>query len=245
MREHHCFSLQFRLRDNEGYNRRLASPVAQALSGMQYLATHRGPLAAPSYDVIGFMKTRDDLDRVDAQILMAPWTTQPMVPGKAIGLEREPGMQCIGYVLRPVSEGSVRITSLDPQAPAAIETGYFDAAADRETGVRIFRKMREIFGHEPIASRLVAETQPGPTVDSDDDIIAANLDAGPCGYHAIGTCAMGKDDGDVVDPDLRVRGVENLRVMDCSVLPVMVAGNLNAPMMAMASRAAEVILAAR
>jgi choline dehydrogenase-like flavoprotein len=245
MREHHCFALQFRLRENEGYNRRLASSLAQTLSGAQYLATRRGPLAAPSYDVVGFVKTRDDLDRVDGQILMAPWTTQPMVPGKEIGLEREPGMQCIGYVLRPVSEGSVRITSLDPQAPAAIETGYFDAGSDRETGVRIFRTMREIFGHEPIASRIVSETQPGSAVQSDDDVIAANLDSGACGYHAIGTCAMGLDDADVVDPDLRVRGIENLRVMDCSVLPVMVAGNLNAPMMAMASRASELILAAR
>src|SRR5262249_24042122 len=64
-------------------------------------------------------------------------------------------------------------------------------------------------------------------------------------YHAIGTCAMGPDDADVVDPAVRVRGVENLRIMDCSVLPIMVAGNLNGPMMAMASRAADLILEAR
>jgi len=245
MREHHCFALQFRLRENEGYNRKLATPWAQAMSGVQYLATRKGALAAPSYDIVGFMKTRPDLDRVDAQILMAPWTTEPPVPGKAIGLERQPGMQCIGYVLRPESEGTVHITSLDPQAPPAIETGYFSAPYDRETGVRIFEQMRAIFANEPIAARISSETQPGADVESDDDVIEANMAKGYCGYHAIGTCAMGRDDDDVVDPDLRVRGVENLRVMDCSVLPVMVAGNLNGPMMAMASRAAETILAAR
>src|SRR5262249_34607045 len=151
----------------------------------------------------------------------------------------------IGYVLRPESEGTVHITSLDPQAPPAIETGYFTAPHDRETGVRIFKQMRSIFAKEPIASHISSEIEPGPGVETDDYIIETNMATGYCGYHAIGACAMGTDDDDVVDPELRVRGVENLRVMDCSVLPVMVAGNLNAPMMAMASRAAEMILSAR
>jgi choline dehydrogenase len=246
MREHHCFALQFRLRENLGYNRKLSSPLAQAMSGIQYLATRRGALAAPSFDIVGFMKTRPDLDRVDAQILMAPWTTEPPVPGKAIGLEREPGMQCIGYVLRPDSEGTVHLTGSDPDAPLEIDSNYFTTEHDRETGVRIFRRMREIFALDPIAGRIAKETQPGTGVgDDDDDVIEANLAHGHCGYHAIGTCAMGPHDADVVDPALRVRGVDNLRIMDCSVLPIMVAGNLNGPMMAMASRAADLILEAR
>jgi len=245
MREHHCFALQFRLRENLGYNRRLSSPLAQAMSGIQYLATKRGALAAPSYDIVGFMKTRPDLDRVDAQILMAPWTTEPPVPGKAIGLEREPGMQCIGYVLRPDSEGTVHLTGSDPDAPLEIDSNYFTTEHDRQTGVRIFRRMREIFANDPVAGRIAKETQPGAGVEDDDDVIEANFAHGYCGYHAIGTCAMGPDDADVVDPALRVRGVDNLRIMDCSVLPIMVAGNLNGPMMAMASRAADLILEAR
>jgi len=245
MREHHCFALQYRLRENLGYNRKLSSPLAQAMSGIQYLATRKGALAAPSYDIVGFLKTRPELDRVDGQILMAPWTTVPPVPGKAIGLEREPGMQCIGYVLRPDSEGTVRITGSDPDAALEIDSNYFTTDHDRETGVQIFRKMREIFASDPIAGRIVTETQPGPGVEADDDVIEANLAHGYCGYHAIGTCAMGPDDTDVVDPELRVRGVDNLRVMDCSVLPVMVAGNLNGPMMAMAARAADLILESR
>ena len=242
MREHHCFALQYRLRENLGYNRKLSSPLAQAMSGIQYLATKKGALAAPSYDIVGFMKTRPELDRVDAQILMAPWTTEPPEPGKAIGLERQPGMQCIGYVLRPDSEGTVHITGSDPDAMLEIDSNYFTTEHDRETGVRIFKRMREIFARDPIASRILTETQPGPTVQEDADVIEANLAHGYCGYHAIGTCAMGPDDADVVDSELRVRGVDNLRVMDCSVLPVMVAGNLNGPMMAMAARTADLIL---
>jgi choline dehydrogenase-like flavoprotein len=245
MREHHCFLLQMRLRENIGYNRKLSSPVAQLTSGIQYLTTRGGALAAPSYDVVGFMKTRPDLDRVDAQILMAPWTTEPQVPGKEVGLEREPGLQCIGYVLRPDSEGTVQITGADPDAPLDIDPNFYATEHDREIGVRIFERMRSIFRSSPIAERIASETVPGPGVQDDEDVIQENLERGYCGYHAIGTCAMGTNDDAVVDPQLRVRGVDNLRIMDCSVLPVMVAGNLNGPMMAMAARAAEVILADR
>jgi choline dehydrogenase-like flavoprotein len=116
---------------------------------------------------------------------------------------------------------------------------------DRRVGMDIFRRMRELFSTEPIAKRIKAETLPGPAVQGEQDIIDAGLEHAYCGYHATGTCAMGPRDDDVVDSQLRVRGVERLRVVDCSVLPVMVSGNLNGPVMAMAWRAADLILGRR
>jgi choline dehydrogenase-like flavoprotein len=243
MREHRCVTLQFRLNENLGYNKELSSPVAQVLSGARYLATRRGALAAPSYDVVGFLKTRPELDRPDGQVLMAPWTTAPIAPGEPIALEREAGLQCIGFVSRPDSEGSVSITSSDPDAPLDIVTNYFTTEHDRAIGAAIFRKIREMFSNAPIAGRITRETLPGAALEGgdDDSIIDSALEHGYCGYHAVGTCAMGTADTDVVDSQLRVRGVEHLRVVDCSVLPIMVAGNLNGPIMAMAWRAADVI----
>jgi choline dehydrogenase len=241
MREHRCFTLQFRLRDNVGYNRQLATQFAQNVTGARYLATRKGPLAAPAYNVIGFTKTRAGLDRPDAQLLMAPFTTAPPEAGKGPELEREPGVQCIGFISRPDSEGSVNITGADPDAPLDITPNYFDTDHDQEIGVGIVRKIRELFAQEPIASRLVRETLPGTDVQSRDDVINAGLDHGYCGYHAVGTCAMGPDAADVVDGDLRVRGVDGLRVVDCSVFPRMVAGNLNGPIMAFAHLAAQMI----
>jgi choline dehydrogenase-like flavoprotein len=117
MREHRCFAIQFRLNRNVGYNRKLATPAQQALTGLQYLATRKGPLASGAYDVVGFFKTSPELDRPDAQILMAPFSAAPFEAGKELGLEREPGIQAIGYILRPDSEGHVAITSADPTAP--------------------------------------------------------------------------------------------------------------------------------
>ena len=176
---------------------------------------------------------------------MAPFSAAPYESGKELGLEREPGIQAIGFILRPDSEGSVTITSSDPTAPLDIVPNFFATQHDRDTGVALFRGMRELFSQSPIANYLATEITPGTGVTSDDAIIDAALDKGYCGYHAVGTCAMGPADDDVVDSSLRVRGVDNLRVMDCSVMPIMVAGNLNAPAMAMAYRAADIILTAQ
>ena len=242
MREHRCFVVQYRLADDLGYNRLLSTPPRQVLSAARYLTTRRGPLAAPAFDIAGFFRTTSEPARPDAQLLVAPYSLAPEVPGKVPEVEREPGILGLGYVLRPTSEGSVHITSADPEVPPVITANYFRSAYDRTVGASLFRTMRKLFESGPIADRIVAETLPGPSVRSDEDIVNAAMEHGRCGYHAVSTCAMGPDEKDVVDSRLRVRGVRALRIVDCSVMPTMVSGNLNAPVMAMAWRAADLIL---
>ncbi|MFJ8021825.1 GMC family oxidoreductase [Streptomyces sp. NPDC096311] len=242
MCEHRCFVVQYRLKDDLGYNKALSTPLRQAMTGAKYLATRRGPLAAPAFDVVAFFKTCPELARPDAQLLIAPVSLLPDVPGKETGVEREPGVMGLGYVLRPTAEGSLHITSADPEAALTITPNYYGSAHDRTVGTALFRRMRELFETAPIADRITSETLPGPAVQDDQEIIDAGLDHGRCGYHAVGTCAMGPTEDDVVDSQLRVRGVEGLRVVDCSVMPTMVSGNLNAPIMAMAWRAADLVL---
>jgi choline dehydrogenase-like flavoprotein len=152
-------------------------------------------------------------------------------------------MMCVAYALRPNSEGSLRITSADPDAALDIDPNYLATEHDRTTSVDLVRGLRRLFGTEPLATRIEHETVPGPGVQGDQEIIDAGLELGGCGYHTIGTCAMGPNDDDVVDPQLRVRGVTGLRVVDASVLPTMVSGNLNGPVSAVAWRAADIILA--
>jgi choline dehydrogenase-like flavoprotein len=202
-----------------------------------------GYAAAPSFDIVGFFKTRPGLDRPDAQFQIAPFSVLPLEPGQALEIEREPGMACVAYVLRPDSEGSIRITAADPEAPLDIDPNYFTTEHDRTTAVGVFRGMRRLFATAPLAERIERETLPGPAIQSDQEILDAGLDMGSCGYHAIGTCAMGPND-DVVDPCLRVRGVANLRVVDASVLPIMISGNLNGPVSALAWRAVDFIAGA-
>ena len=124
----------------------------------------------------------------------------------------------------------------------AIDANYLSTDHDLEVGLGVFRRMRAIFESEALASFVDHETLPGASVKDDRELVEVALEKGYCGYHAVGTCGMGPNEGAIVDSRLRVRSVEGLRIMDCSVLPFMVAGNLNGPMMAMASAAADVIL---
>ena len=238
LREHRVFMLQLRLAEDLGYNRLLGTRAAE----QEYRTTRRGPLAAPACDVVAFFKTRPELDRPDAQLQIAAFSILPPEPGAPLQIERDPGMLCLGFILRPVSEGSIRLTSSDPDAPLDIDANYFATEHDRTTAVDVFRTMRRLFATEPLAHRIERETVPGHEVQADQEIIEAGLTMGTPGYHAIGTCAMGPNDDDVVDARLRVRGVRRLRVVDASVLPIMVSGNLNGPVSALAWRAADLIL---
>ena len=241
MREHRCIPLKLRLNTELGYNRLLSTKSGQAIAGLRYLSTRKGPLAAPAFDIVSFLKTDPDLDRVDGQVLLGAFTIPAYNFGEPVILEHEPGMTALGTVLRPTSEGSVSITSANPATPLLVEPNYLITDHDRKTGANVLRRMRELMATSPIADRIARETFPGPRVQTDDEIVDSALDGGYCGYHAIGTCAMGPHDDDVVDSRLRVRGVDALRVVDCSVLPIMVSGNLNGPIMAIAWRAADFI----
>ncbi|MFC0003213.1 GMC family oxidoreductase [Micromonospora siamensis] len=242
LREHRPMRLQHRLAEPGGYNPLLNNALGQGLAGLRYLLTRRGPLALPVHDVIAYVKSRPELDRPDAYLLMAPFSAAPPRPGRALELEQEPGVMCLGTVCRPDSEGSLAVTAADPRTPPAIVTEYFGTAHDRRAAVDTFRRMRELFATGPIAKRVVAETIPGPGVRTDEEIVEAALAYGYCGYHAVGTCAMGPTDEHVVDAQLRVRGVAGLRVVDASVLPTLVAGFINGPVSALAWRAADLIL---
>lgn len=190
---------------------------------------------------MAFVKTDPGADRPDAQVMLGPWTLPTYNMGDPVAIEREAGASCLGMVLRPTSEGALEITSSDPGAPVRIDPNYLGTEYDRAATANLLRRMRAIFEQSPLAEHVSHETYPGPAVQSDEELVDAALDGGYCGYHATGTCAMGPSDDDVVDNQLRVRGVDGLRVVDCSVLPTMVAGNLNGPMMAMAWRAADFI----
>jgi len=238
--EHRVLSVQFRLNKPLSHNREYRGARLYA-NALKYLCTRRGVMASGAYEVGAFVHTQDDAARADAQILMAPYSYD--LSSGALEIEKGNGMACLGFILRPDSRGTLRLRSADPAQPPLIRPNYLSTAHDREIALKLLRLIRRYAAQAPLADCISAETLPGAQVQSDDEILDAWRQMGACGFHTVGTCRMGAADDDdaVLDPRLRVRGVEALRVVDCSAFPFMIAGNTNAPVMALAARAADLI----
>ena len=209
-------------------------------STLQYYFTRRGPMSAAAYEIGGWFRTRPGLNRPDAQVLVAPFSFD--FAKQRQDVERFPGMHVVVYSLRPTSRGRIHITTRDPDAAASFQPNYRANEVDRQSMIGAVRRVRDYVRQPPLAAMIAEETMPGPHYETDDQIIEAYDTYGTCAYHAVGSCRMGKDEQSVVDPQLRVRGVDGLRVMDTSIMPVVPAGNTQGPTMAMAWRAADLIL---
>jgi choline dehydrogenase-like flavoprotein len=236
--EHRALRMQWRLRRELSLNRefrglRLARNVAR------YYLTHTGPMTGAAIDMRAAFRSSPELDHADiqAQIGLYSWD----LAGEGGALETAPGFCAVVNPIRPASRGSIHITSTRPHDPPAIDPRYGMNAMDRMLTVVAARRLRDWAAQAPLAALIEAETAPGPAAQSDEDILAALDTYGVAGMHTVGSCRMGRDAGSVVDPQLRVRGVEGLRVVDASVFPFIPAGNTNAPVLALAWQAARVI----
>ncbi|NDF04366.1 MAG: choline dehydrogenase, partial [Betaproteobacteria bacterium] len=145
--------------------------------------------------------------------------------------------------LRPESRGQLRLRSADPFDAPSMSPRYLSTALDRKTAVAAVRLARSIAQSAPMRTYVDREHKPGPSCQTDDEILEFVRNTGATIFHPSGTCKMGCDDASVVDEQLRVRGVERLRVVDCSVMPTLVSGNTNAAAVAIAERAAVLIKA--
>lgn len=240
MREHFLLSLQFHLKHAEDSQNDCYSGFGLVRSMTRYLLKRHGPMAEGSHQLAAFVRTRPELDRPDAQLMFAPYSLEMDSP--AMDMNRTPGMIFFGYPLRNTSQGSVRIQSADPRKPAVIDPNYLSTDYDRRASIGLVHYIRRFIAQESLKPLVGEEMHYTAGARSDDEILDAYRRYGQSGYHASGTCRMGTDEAAVVDPRLRVNGVHGLRVMDCSIYPELLSGNTNAPTMALASRAADLLL---
>jgi choline dehydrogenase len=195
-----------------------------------------GPLTSNVAEVGGFLRTREGLDAPDIQLHFAAamFAAEGLVPADAHGLA------CGACVLKPRSRGYVAVGSPDPTAKPIIVHNYYDDADDLRTAIDGVRTVMEIGRRSPLAG-CISGPLFVPASDSDADIEAHVRATTQTLYHPVGTCRMGSDETSVLDTELRVRGVEGLRVVDASVMPTVPRGNTNAPTIALAERAADLI----
>jgi choline dehydrogenase len=242
LREHLVFRIQYRLSGDYSQNKE-HSGWRVMLHGIRYMLTHGGLMSDPPYDVTAFVRTQKNLSRPDAQIVIGNMSMSIAEEGFTVDvkLEDQPGASIIGYNMRPESRGSVLIKSADPTAALQVIANYLSDPRDKATAIGTVHFMRSLFEHPLVKPYVKDELLPGPSVRTDEQILAAYDKVSGPGYHAIGTCRMGIDAASVVDEKLRVRGVTNLRVADISIFPTLVSGNTQGPAMAAAWRAAEII----
>jgi choline dehydrogenase len=197
----------------------------------------RGPMASFGAEAGGFARSRGDRPAPDLQFGAIPGP--PPLPELGPPTQRAVGTLVGAVQVR--SRGRVMLASADPAAGPVVDPAYFADEADLEVLVAGVRMAREISASQPLAGITAGEIMPGAGVDDDDRVRDWVRATAGTMFHPTGTCAMGGAAETVCDPELRVRGVEALRVVDASVMPVSPRGNTNAPTIAVAERAADLI----
>jgi choline dehydrogenase len=212
-----------------------------ALNILRWYLTGKGSPAQSPLTVQGFIRSSPQEDRPDLQFQVShvSYAARPWFPGirKGAGHALSSG----SLLLNPNSRGSVSLASSDPHARPMIRLNFLDNEIDRIKLRNAVRFARAFFTSAPMKPFVAGELAPGPDATSDDVIDAWLRQTVMSGAHPVGTCAMGADDDAVLDSQLRVRGVEGLRVVDCSAMPMIVRGNTNAPAVMMAEKASDLI----
>jgi choline dehydrogenase-like flavoprotein len=245
MREHLAFAMPHRLKTIRGLNWRLRG-LGLALSVAQYYALRSGILATGPYEIGAFVRTDPTLDRPDMQLYTGAFGVARPADGRppsSSGPAPEPTFTLSGHMMRGTSEASLAITSANPDAPMAIAPNWLSTDYDRATAIRMVKYLRRYVRQAALAPYAGDELFPGPAVQTDEQILDMVRRGLTSGLHAVASCRMGNDNRAVVDSQARVRGVEGLRVADCSIMPSLVSGNTNGPAMALGWRLADLMLA--
>lgn len=248
LQDHFVIGNRYRMKPGSPSVNQQSRGLAMIGEVFKYLIQRKGLLTLSAAHVAAFIKTRPELATPDVQyhILPATMDLQKMTETGDMELEKQPGITIAPCQLRPESRGSVHIKSAQHDAHPAIRPNYLHDPLDQQTAVAGLRWARELAAQPALAQYIEHELEPGEALQSDDELLEFARETGGTIYHPVGTCKMGPD-GDtmaVVDDQLRVRGVENLRVVDASVMPRLVSGNTNAPTIAIAEKASDMIRSA-
>ncbi len=219
----------------------LASRLRTLAMGVRYVLTQTGQMAIGINQGGMFARTDPALDRPDVQFHLA--TLSSDMAGSPV--HTFSGFTLSVCQLRPQSRGHVRIKSPDPFAAPAMQPNYLSVPGDRATAIRGVRLARKLAGTRALAPYVAEEYRPGPGASSDEEILEFVRDKGATIFHPSGTCKMGPaaDPLAVVDHALKIHGLDRIRVVDCSIMPTLVSGNTNAPVVMIAEKAADLILA--
>jgi len=241
LRDHYAVRSVVRTQGLPSINQRVRGP-ALVREVLRYALTRKGALALTPTLVYCFWKSDDSLEAGDIQLTFTP-ASYP--DGVQSGLDRFPGATVACWQQRPESAGYVRANSADPFQAPDIQGNYLAEAEDRRLLLAAMRLSRRILLSDPFGPHVAEELWPGPDRQSDDALLDHARRTGNTAYHPMGTCRMGPvaNTDTVVDDQLRVHGINGLRVADASIMPMMPSANLNAGALMIGEKAADMIIA--
>ncbi|MFV0474142.1 MAG: GMC family oxidoreductase [Pikeienuella sp.] len=240
LQDHLQIRCAYRVSGTKTLNTISASLWGKAKIGLEYALKRSGPMSMAPSQLGAFTRSAADRATPDLEYHVQPLTLeafgQPLHDFDAVTVS-----VCN---LRPESRGRVAIASPDPETHPLIAPNYLSAPADRRVAAAAIRQARRLMAARAVARYRPEEFKPGPEIASDEALESAAGDIASTIFHPVGTARMGADEGAVVDPALRVRGVEGLRIADASIMPRITSGNTNSPVVMIAEKAARMILAA-
>jgi choline dehydrogenase len=237
LQDHLQIRMMYRVQGVRTLNERANSLLGKLAMGLEYLVFRTGPLTMPPSQMGAF--ARSDPSQPTPNI---EWHVQPLSLDRfGEPLHPFPAITPSVCNLRPTSRGHVRIKSRDPLAHPAIMLNYLSTDVDRKVAMDGMRFTRRIMAARALAKYQPEEFKPGAEITDDAALVRAAGDLGTTIFHPIGTCKMGNDPDSVVDDKLRVHGIQGLRVIDASVMPLITSGNTNAPTTMIAEKGAEMV----
>lgn len=243
LQDHLAVSYYFRA-NQRTLNDDFSSFWGKAKAGMQYLVNHSGPLGMSVNQAGGFFKGREQEVQPNIQLYFNPMSYQiPSNPNARLSPEPYSGFVMAFNSCRPTSRGTVEISSPDPTVPPVICPNYLSTQRDVDEAIQGSKLIRKLMTAKGLQAITESEVAPGEVVNDEESMLEYfRANAGSI-YHLCGTCTMGPDpDKAVVDSHLRVHGVTGLRVIDASIFPNITSGNLNAPVMMVAEKGADLVL---
>ena len=238
LQDHYSAAIKLKCKFPITVNDVMLSKFKMLKAGLDYFMFRRGALTVITADVALFARTRPELATPDVKFSIATFSADRPQDG----LHEWSGFTLLVYQLRPESRGEIALKSANPADAPAMRPNYLSAPTDQRTIVDALKMGRSLLNSSHMRTYIDAEYVPGPGVTSDEQLLDYARNTGGTVFHPTSTCKMGPDPMAVVDPELRVYGVEGLRVVDASVMPTVVSGNTNAATIMIAEKASDMIL---
>ena len=240
LRDHYAPRMKWNVAPGQGltYNDK-ARGLGLVWQALKYALTSKGLLGLPAAPIRAYVRTRVGLDAPDAAISFVPFLV-----AENFQLAKQSGLTAIMNILRSESTGSIHISTKSPNRPPAIRFNFLSSQLDRDVTLEAMRITRRIMAAPAMQGIATSEITPGINIQADDELLDWTRNNAETTYHPVGTCKMGSDPMAVVDDQLRVHGMQGLRVADASIMPTLTSGNTNAPSIMIGEKASRMVLAA-